>query len=53
MSLRSGLANEVDFAVNICLLLSNEGEHVLKLSKSVHLLPLLMANVGIFDDGQC
>lgn len=51
MSLRSGLANEVDFAVNVCLLLSNEGRHVLKLTKSIHLLPLLMANIGIFEEG--
>lgn len=52
MSLRSGLTNEVDFAVNVCLLLSNEGRHVLKLTKSIHLLPLLMANIGIFDEGK-
>ncbi|KAK7107364.1 AT-rich interactive domain-containing protein 2-like [Littorina saxatilis] len=51
MSLRCGLPNEVDFAVNVCLLLSNEGRHVLKLNKSLHLLPLLMANIGIFDEG--
>ncbi|KAK7503091.1 hypothetical protein BaRGS_00005717 [Batillaria attramentaria] len=51
MALRSGLPNEVDFAVNVCLLLSNEGRHVLKLGKSRHLLPLLLANIGIFDEG--
>ncbi|XP_076444458.1 uncharacterized protein LOC143282674 [Babylonia areolata] len=51
MSLRSGLPNEVDFAVNVCLLLSNEGRYVLKLNKSLHLLPLLMANVGLFEEG--
>ncbi|XP_025097147.1 AT-rich interactive domain-containing protein 2-like isoform X2 [Pomacea canaliculata] len=51
MALRSGLPNEVDFAINVCLLLSNEGRYVLKLSKSLHLLPLLMSNVGIFEEG--
>lgn len=51
MSLRSGLPNEVDFAFNICLLLSNESRHVLKLSKSLHLIPLLMANIGVFEEG--
>lgn len=53
MALRSGLPNEVDFAINVCLLLSNEGRYVLKLSKSLHLLPLLMSNVGIFEEGKC
>ncbi|KAL8617896.1 hypothetical protein ACOMHN_016552 [Nucella lapillus] len=51
MSLHSGLPNEVDFAVNVCLLLSNEGRYVLRLTKSIHLLTLLLANVGIFEDG--
>ena len=52
MALRSGLPNEVDFAFNICLLLSNEGRHVLKLQKNRHIIPLLMANIGVFEDSK-
>ncbi|XP_064603702.1 AT-rich interactive domain-containing protein 2-like isoform X2 [Liolophura sinensis] len=46
-----GLPNEVDFSMNVCLLLSNEGKHVMKLGKSKHLLELMLANVGIFSTG--
>ncbi|XP_064627247.1 AT-rich interactive domain-containing protein 2-like isoform X2 [Lineus longissimus] len=50
-SLLSGLPNEVDFAINVCTLLSNEGRHVLKLDQSHRLIELLMAQVGIYTDG--
>lgn len=48
-SLISGLPNEVDFVINICTLLSNEGRHVLRLDQSRYLLTLLMAHIGLFD----
>ena len=51
-ALMSGLPNEVDFVINVCTLLSNEGKHVLQLDKSRRLLDLLMAHVGVFDDGK-
>ncbi|XP_021362917.1 AT-rich interactive domain-containing protein 2-like isoform X2 [Mizuhopecten yessoensis] len=50
-ALMSGLPNEVDFVINVCTLLSNEGKHVLRLKKSHHLLNLLMAHIGIFVPG--
>lgn len=50
-ALMSGLPNEVDFVINVCTLLSNEGKHVLRLKKSRHLLNLLMAHIGIFVPG--
>ncbi|XP_041351827.1 AT-rich interactive domain-containing protein 2-like isoform X2 [Gigantopelta aegis] len=49
-ALISGLPNEVDFVFNVCTLLSNEGRHCLKLEKSQHIIPLLLAHVGIFDE---
>ena len=53
-ALISGLPNEVDFVFNVCTLLSNEGRHCLKLEKSQHIIPLLLAHVGIFDEeGMC
>ena len=51
-ALLSGLPNEVDFAINVCMLLSNEGRHVLRLDKSPFLLELLMAHIGLFRDGK-
>ncbi|CAL1542134.1 unnamed protein product [Lymnaea stagnalis] len=50
MSLRSGLPNEVDVAVNVCVLLSTEGKHCMKLEKTSHLMRLLLAHVGIFEE---
>lgn len=50
-SLLSGLPNEVDFAINMCTLLSNEGRHVLQLSTCPRMLPLLLGHVGIFEEG--
>lgn len=50
-SLLSGLPNEVDFAVNVCTLLSNESRHIMKLDKGQRIIRLLMAHIGIFEDG--
>ncbi|RXM29926.1 AT-rich interactive domain-containing protein 2 [Acipenser ruthenus] len=50
LSLLSGLPNEVDFAINVCTLLSNESKHVMQLEKDPKLITLLLAHAGIFDD---
>ncbi|KAK2141802.1 hypothetical protein LSH36_1037g00060, partial [Paralvinella palmiformis] len=47
-SLMCGLPNEVDFALNICTLLSNEGQHTIELQKCPHILKLLLAHMGIY-----
>ena len=51
-SLQSGLPNEVDFAINVCTLLSNEGRHVLHLERAVKLIDLLLAHCGVFYEGK-
>ena len=51
-SLQSGLPNEVDFAINVCTLLSNEGRHVLHLERAVKLIDLLLAHSGVFYEGE-
>ena len=51
-SLLSGLPNEVDFVINVCTLLSNESRHMLQLEKSPRLLRLLMAHVGVLENGK-
>ncbi|XP_071762789.2 AT-rich interactive domain-containing protein 2 [Centroberyx gerrardi] len=50
LSLLSGLPNEVDFAVNVCTLLSNESKHTMQLDKDPKLVTLLLAHAGVFDD---
>ena len=50
-ALLCGLPNEVDFAINVCTLLSNEGKQGLNVTKSPRLIEILMAHVGIFRDG--
>lgn len=50
LSLLSGLPNEVDFAINVCTLLSNESKHVMQLEKDPKLITLLLANAGVFDE---
>ncbi|XP_056132244.1 AT-rich interactive domain-containing protein 2 [Lampris incognitus] len=50
LSLLSGLPNEVDFAVNVCTLLSNESKHAMQLDKDPKLITLLLAHAGVFDD---
>ena len=51
-SLQSGLPNEIDFAINICTLLSNEGKHVIHLEKAPLLIDLLLAHAGVFYEGE-
>ncbi len=50
LSLLSGLPNEVDFAINVCTLLSNESKHSMQLEKEPKLVTLLLAHTGVFDD---
>ncbi|WAR09129.1 ARID2-like protein [Mya arenaria] len=50
-SLVSGLPNEVDFVINVCTLLSNESKHTLRLDRCSNLTGLLLAHIGIFNDG--
>ncbi|CAH1250224.1 ARID2 [Branchiostoma lanceolatum] len=51
MSLQSGLPNEVDFAINVCTLLSNESKHVMRLNKAPRIIDQLLAQVGLFEEG--
>ncbi|KAJ8381267.1 hypothetical protein SKAU_G00020450 [Synaphobranchus kaupii] len=50
LSLLSGIPNEVDFAINVCTLLSNESKHVMQLEKDPKLVTLLLAHAGVFED---
>ncbi|XP_016366481.1 AT-rich interactive domain-containing protein 2-like isoform X1 [Sinocyclocheilus rhinocerous] len=50
LSLLSGFPNEVDFAINVCTLLSNESKHSMQLEKEPKLVTLLLAHTGVFDD---
>ena len=52
-SLMSGLPNEVDFALNVFLLLSSEGKYVLKGVKGLHVIDCMLSYVGISGDGGC
>ncbi|KAJ8968964.1 hypothetical protein NQ317_018328 [Molorchus minor] len=48
LSLISPLPNEQDFAINVCMLLSNDGKHTLKLEKHPRLINFLLGHAGIF-----
>ncbi|XP_067137340.1 AT-rich interactive domain-containing protein 2 isoform X1 [Centruroides vittatus] len=48
LSLLSGLPNEQEFALNICTILSNEGNHVLHLEQLPRLVDLLLGLAGIW-----
>uniref|UniRef100_A0AAZ3P9U7 AT-rich interactive domain-containing protein 2 n=1 Tax=Oncorhynchus tshawytscha TaxID=74940 RepID=A0AAZ3P9U7_ONCTS len=50
LSLLSGLPNEVDFAINVCTLLSNESKHAMQLEKDPKLITLLLAHAGFWKD---
>ncbi|XP_072915821.1 AT-rich interactive domain-containing protein 2 isoform X1 [Hemitrygon akajei] len=50
LSLMSGLPNEVDFAINVCTLLSNESKHIMQLEKDPRITTILLAHAGVFDD---
>lgn len=51
-ALLSGFPNEVDFAINVATLLSNEGKHKLNLEYCPHIVDLCLAHVGLFRDGK-
>ncbi|XP_050443412.1 AT-rich interactive domain-containing protein 2 isoform X2 [Adelges cooleyi] len=48
LSLLSPLPNEQDLAINVCILLSNENKHAIKLSKCPKILHHLLAHAGVF-----
>lgn len=48
MALTSPLPNEQDFAINVCLLMSNEAKHILKLDNCPKLLDFLLAHTGVY-----
>ncbi|CAP32258.1 Protein CBR-SWSN-7 [Caenorhabditis briggsae] len=49
-SLLSGLPNEIDFAMNVCMLLSHAGPKQIRISHAPHLLTLLVAHTGVYDE---
>jgi len=51
-SLMSGLPNEVDFALNVFLLLSSEGKYMLRGMKGMHVVNCMLACVGIGTYGE-
>ena len=51
-SLMSGLPNEVDFALNVFLLLSSEGRYILKGVRGMCVIDGMLSSVGI-SRGQC
>lgn len=53
MSLLCGLPNEQELALNVCTILSNEGNYMLHLEQNPKLVDLLIAQVGIWPKGLC
>uniref|UniRef100_A0A1I7UQZ2 ARID domain-containing protein n=1 Tax=Caenorhabditis tropicalis TaxID=1561998 RepID=A0A1I7UQZ2_9PELO len=49
-SLMSGLPNEVDFAMNVSMLLSHAGPKQLRICHAPTLLTLLVAHTGVYDE---
>lgn len=49
-SLASGLPNEVDFALNICAILSAPGPFIFDLERTPSLITMIVAQAGVFDD---
>lgn len=47
LSLQCGMPNEVDFAINICMLLSNVSNSVFNLSKAPAVVDMLLAHIGV------
>jgi len=45
-----GLPNEVDFALNVCCILSMEGQESLRLLSHRNLMDLLLAHAGLFAE---
>ncbi|XP_015928872.1 AT-rich interactive domain-containing protein 2 isoform X1 [Parasteatoda tepidariorum] len=52
MSLISGLPNEQELALNVCTILSNEGNYMLHLEQCPKLVSLLIAQAGIWSRGE-
>ncbi|CAG0898768.1 unnamed protein product [Cyprideis torosa] len=50
LSLLSPLPNEQDFAINICILLANEGKNMLRFKKNPLTLDLILFHAGFFKD---
>jgi AT-rich interactive domain-containing protein 2 len=51
-SFLSGLPNEIDFAMNVALLLSHDGRAVLSGGKGQKIVNCMLSCVGLFKDGK-
>jgi len=51
-SLTSGLPNEVDFALNVFLLLSRKGRYILTGSQGIRIIDSMLSCIGIFRNGE-
>lgn len=51
LSLLCGLPNEQELALNVCTILSNEGNYMLHLEQTPKLIDLLVAQTGVFPLG--